>query len=437
MSAYWNQAWDEAEPRLQAWRASRVSASSKSSVFRVGQLDAELLDEELAQLLQEPLAKAFNVINTAFRTKFEPELALIIRLTLFKFSIWDLGGTYGAKLQDLRYSCGNTAGGPLSPSGLPKKTLTTHAFLTVLLPYIHSRLRSHALSNSWPDTPSSDRRRKAWNYLNRLESLHSTSALLSFVVFLWNGRYRTLADRLLSMRLVPSRRFANRQVSYEFMNRQMVWHAFTEFLLLILPAFRSRTFRRAYNQINSAVENIRWSSILPSNSASSSEKVTSGAIKRGRFFNLPSDQCAICADDTTFGLSPLGNSTETSTFGAYLESAASSFPTSGPSNEDNPNPPQASLEADEPPTHIITTPYAASCGHIYCYFCLSERLIRATDDGDDGWECLRCAEVVRSCERVHALYEDDSATASDGWVSEVDDDLVSFHSNMSSGGDSE
>lgn len=29
------------------------------------------------------------------------------------------------------------------------------------------------------------------------------------------------------MRLVPSRGQVNRDVSYEFMNRQMVWHAFT------------------------------------------------------------------------------------------------------------------------------------------------------------------------------------------------------------------
>jgi hypothetical protein len=40
-------------------------------------------------------------------------------------------------------------------------------------------------------------------------------------------RYRTLADRLLGLRLVPSQKIINRNVSYEFMNRQMVWHAFT------------------------------------------------------------------------------------------------------------------------------------------------------------------------------------------------------------------
>lgn len=48
-------------------------------------------------------------------------------------------------------------------------------------------------------------------------------------------RHRTIADRMLGMRLEPSRRLVKRDVSYEFMNRQMVWHAFTVSDLLHLP----------------------------------------------------------------------------------------------------------------------------------------------------------------------------------------------------------
>lgn len=53
-------------------------------------------------------------------------------------------------------------------------------------------------------------------------------------------RYRTLADRLLQMSLVPSRRSVKRDVSYEFMNRQMVWHAFTVRRLSCFPCFDSQ-----------------------------------------------------------------------------------------------------------------------------------------------------------------------------------------------------
>lgn len=40
-------------------------------------------------------------------------------------------------------------------------------------------------------------------------------------------RFRTLIDRILGMRMVYAQKSLNRQVSFEFLNRQMVWHAFT------------------------------------------------------------------------------------------------------------------------------------------------------------------------------------------------------------------
>lgn len=88
-------------------------------ITRVGKLDAELLDQELVQVLQEPLHKALNLINvrirphflthnstnrqSALKARFEPELALLIQLTLYKFSVWDSGASYGARLQGLKY----------------------------------------------------------------------------------------------------------------------------------------------------------------------------------------------------------------------------------------------------------------------------------------------------------------------------------------------
>jgi peroxin-2 len=58
------------------------------------------------------------------------------------------------------------------------------------------------------------------------------------LLFFCSCRYRTIADRLLCMSLVPSRRLVKRDVSYEFMNRQMVWHAFTVSYLAILTPNR-------------------------------------------------------------------------------------------------------------------------------------------------------------------------------------------------------
>ena len=58
------EAWDSSQPRLS--RIKDVLSSNDSSsprIIRVGQLDSELLDQELAQLLQEPINKALSLIN--------------------------------------------------------------------------------------------------------------------------------------------------------------------------------------------------------------------------------------------------------------------------------------------------------------------------------------------------------------------------------------
>ncbi|EIN10323.1 hypothetical protein PUNSTDRAFT_99756, partial [Punctularia strigosozonata HHB-11173 SS5] len=240
-SAPWQAAWDRAQPTLNTIRDSQSNPPSDGArILRVGQLDAELLDQELVQVLQQPLANALGLVNPTWKTRFTPELQLLLHLVLYKLSVWDTGASYGAKLQGLRYQ----------PSDIRSpRTRLAHGALTVLLPYLHALLRARALSSAWPEAPASDPRRRAWDALSRAESAHALLALVNFVGFLWNGRYRTLADRLLRLRLVPAQRLVRRDVSYEFMNRQMVWHAFTEFLLFLLPLINLRLVRRRLTRL--------------------------------------------------------------------------------------------------------------------------------------------------------------------------------------------
>jgi peroxin-2 len=76
------------------------------------------------------------------------------------------------------------------------------------------------------------------------------------------------------------------------------------------------------------------------------------------------------------------------------------------------------IEGDGEPPYPITTPYLASCGHVYCYACLAERMFRAADDGSCGWTCLRCAEEVRSADRYKLESESGSLRRSStlGWA---------------------
>jgi len=73
-------------------------------------------------------------------------------------------------------------------SGFPRRTLLLNGAITIVIPYLHSRFRLYALSRAWPDAPSSDARRKAWTWLTGTETVHNSLSLLSFVVFLCDGR---------------------------------------------------------------------------------------------------------------------------------------------------------------------------------------------------------------------------------------------------------
>ncbi|KAI0921254.1 hypothetical protein AcV5_001094 [Taiwanofungus camphoratus] len=398
----WQQAWENAQPRLSQIRDSLLSTQSPSPrITRVGQLDAELLDQELGQILKEPLTRALALVNSAWKSRFEPELALLIQLTLYKLSVWNNGASYGATLQGLKYAV--SGGGTAAASGLPRRTLLVHGVLTLLVPYSHTRLRVHALSHAWPDAPTSDRRRKAWEVLSRLELAHSVLGLLNFVAFLWDGRYRTVVDRLLKMRLVSARKLARRDVSYEFMNRQMVWHAFTEFLLFLLPLINTRALRR---RVATLVSSLNPSSLLPIPVRSlwqtpRDDVHAAKQTRRGKYWALSLDQCAICAENASTNLNFADPANA-------LTSLTAVYPTASASSANAVSADDTTESSNEPPMHPIQTAYVTSCGHVYCYYCLSDRMLRTAEErtgvgpGGTQWQCLRCGEGVTGADRVEA-----------------------------------
>lgn len=121
--------------------------------------------------------------------------------------MWNTGATYGAKLQNLQYACKNMkdvsfvarmltfvykndlqSEAAAAGCGLPGQTLLLNGVASILIPYLHSRLRLHALARAWPDAPSSDMRRRAWTWVTATETLHNTLSLFNFISFLCNGR---------------------------------------------------------------------------------------------------------------------------------------------------------------------------------------------------------------------------------------------------------
>ena len=84
--------------------------------------------------------------------------------------------------------------------------------------------------------------------------------------------------------------------------------------------------------------------------------------------------------------------------------------TTSTSNADSSNPltalssvapnlaPEHNPDSNEHPRFPLTIPYIATCGHVYCYYCVADWILRIADEGDEeipGWECSRCTRVVK------------------------------------------
>jgi len=343
----WQQLWQETLPALQN-NVPVPGNGLEPRKPRAGQLDAQALDDDLVGLLHEPITHSISMLTEEGSMPFEPEFLLLLKTLLFKYSIWDTGASYGSRLQGLRYS----------HQSLSRRPLALLFGFSVFLPYAYSRLRNHAMSKSWPDLPAADRRRKLWAALSFCETSHGLLSTVSFVVFLWKGSFRTVSERLARISLTPIRPSSSREVSFDFMNRQMAWHAFTEFLLFAVPLVHwSRNLKKLKKGILARAQRHRL--------------LQPGTMKTKTYSKFPETECAICRERTKHSR------------------------------------PQAS-DGSTRRYYPIQVSYVTPCGHRFCYFCVSEKILQSAEEGS-YWECLRCSRPVYNILRDQEGDSDDQS----------------------------
>ncbi|KAJ1671881.1 peroxisome assembly protein (Peroxin-2) [Coemansia sp. RSA 1694] len=331
----WKPAWAATEARIRdsAGRTAVRTAVPRNS--RVSKLDADLLDDELTDMLREPVSKAMSLLRPQLVDKHRLEIDTAIRAVLFWLSAGSASrrATYGQSLQNLTYESGGQRD--------VLRRLRMFGALSIGGAYAWSKLTSYMSMSGWADAPQGSMRRKVWRVLDRLERATRVATLLNFLAFVATGQYKTLLERLLGLRLVYARPQVTHSVSFEFLNRQLVWHAFTEFVMFALPLVNPARARRW------AVRNVRTVLGLPS--------VTIDPAVAA----LPEHVCAICY------------STEAASTSLSPDSAAGAF-------------------ADPAEACAAVNPYAARCGHRYCYICIQTRMMAEADE----CTCLRCGQHI-------------------------------------------
>lgn len=74
-----------------------------------------------------------------------------------------------------------------------------------------------------------------WRCVSMGEKLFHFASVLNFLIFLQKGKYPSLLERVLGIHPVFAQQQSIRQVSFDFMTRELLWHGFAEFVFFLLP----------------------------------------------------------------------------------------------------------------------------------------------------------------------------------------------------------
>ena len=352
------------------------SRTGTSPPLRVTQLDASLLDTELTSLLTTQVSQALKYVGDGggghVFDEWAEEVAAGMGGVLWWLGVWQGGASYGGRVLGWGMFDARSEGGRERGRGLGKLSAWQKALYGVgevgggylggkWEGWAMSRLGVSSAPSLYPTRPQILTTKTFQTQSTLLTSVLPTLHLTNTLFFLLHGTYPTLLHRILRIRLAPlhGNRHSARDISFEYLNRQLVWHAFTEFLLFLLPLVGVARWRR---WIGRAWRKMR----LQIRRAVGGGKAEDREISEGgKLAMLPERTCGICWEEQN--AAPVD--------GGAMVGAGGGGGVVGSSETD------------------VTNPYeGVPCGCVYCYVCLAGKL---EGEEGEGWVCLRCGEVVR------------------------------------------
>ncbi|XP_071387123.1 peroxisome biogenesis factor 2 [Centroberyx affinis] len=225
---------------------SDTGADPQTPVLRINQLDAFELDSALEQLVWTHFSQCFQNCRPGLLTPLEPELRALLQLLLWRFTLYSGSATVGQSLLSLRYH--STLSSSPRYRHLSRKQKLGLALLTVGPRWLQERSHSLLLllglgpcvGGPLVEGDGGPLQQGVRRSLALVSGIAQLASLANFLVFLRNGRHPVLAERIVGARTVFSNPNTVRDVTYEYMNRELLWHGFAEFLIFFLPLINTR-----------------------------------------------------------------------------------------------------------------------------------------------------------------------------------------------------
>ncbi|NXR07768.1 PEX2 factor, partial [Semnornis frantzii] len=207
--------------------SSTGNEKSVNPVLRISQLDALELNKALEQLVWTQFTSCFSGFKPGVLAHLEPEIKAFLWLLLWRFTVYSKNATVGQAILNIQYK--NNFSQTEKYQALSKQQKLWYLVLTVGGRWLEERC--YDLFSSRPLQSLC----KVKSLISFATGLVKLCGLLNFLVFLQQGRFATLTERILGIRAVFGRPQGIRQLGFDYMNRELLWHGFAEFLIYLLP----------------------------------------------------------------------------------------------------------------------------------------------------------------------------------------------------------
>lgn len=385
-------------------------------ISKSSQLDAQNLDDEAIRILNFQAARTLQFLAVMYysvRAKLTnlltdapptpppvlvgtpfiggDALDALARLFLWYFTFRLNKPTPGSLIQNLRarneaiFSPHPHLHGVTSlPGDLPTRFQRLGMLLLdVCFPLIWGRLRDRAVENDWPA-----RREREWYVIETIDKAHRLATLANLVAFLYDGRYRGLAERLLSLRHVYARDESVKSVSFEYINQQLLFEGLSNLMLVLLPLVDWDRLKRRANSLTRRVAKV-FAILLASlrrrfpGIASSFDKVWRGRPDADA--DDDEGRVAVVVDEEEDALEEAWGEVTGASDGDAIRRRAT---------RRRRDLHCAVCGADPANMAHLARP----CGHAHCYYCL--KIQTGGPEGGDLVACAACDEPIISAERV-------------------------------------
>lgn len=196
-------------------------------VPRISQLDSLILTDEAFSLIKNQVLCAVKYVGQNFLTKLEPEIESGLRYVLLHYTVQEARSSVGQQLLQIKYE-----------DSVSVRRLRNYVRLLVFGRWVRQRAGDVAavfLKNE-------DARVVASRWVNLVEILYKMAEVLNLLVFLHQGVYPSVVERVLGLKPVSSNVRNVRTISYAYFTRELLWHGFAELLAFVLPLINLQYF---------------------------------------------------------------------------------------------------------------------------------------------------------------------------------------------------